>query len=89
MQDAHHANRTALLAVNNDVFANQIAPVCIGQIVSAMPERRITRDGLQRFINLAAIDVKLLLPPGFTRVAQNVDEVLPGLSGKFYYRITV
>ena len=66
-----------MVTVNDDVRTDQVEAVRVWKLWRTMPHGRIAPDELQGVIDLVPVDVKLALAPRLTRVAQDVDEVLP------------
>ena len=83
MQDTYNANDVRIDAVDDDVGANQVSQVRRWQIIVAMTKLRIMTNRLQRIVDFVAVNQKLVLTPGFSGMAQDVDKILPSFRGEF------
>ena len=79
MEDAHDADSARARAVDDDVRSDEVGKVCRRQVIAMVAGLRLVSDGLKRVIDLVSVAVKLPLAPGRTRIAQDVDEILPRL----------
>lgn len=83
MQYSHNANAASSDPVNDDVRTNRISQICRRQIIPAMTKLGSVAKSFKRIIDLIAINEKLVFPPCFSRIAQNIDYILSCLWGKF------
>lgn len=81
VQDAHDADADAdavgVGAIDDDVRADQVCPMCRRQVVAVMAKLRVVADRLERVVDLVAVGQKLILAPCFAGKTQDVDEILP------------
>lgn len=83
VQDPEHANALGMGlvghgAVDDDVRADQVGLMRRRQVLAAVAELEIPRDGLERLLDLVEIRLDLRLAPRHLRVGEDVDDVLFG-----------
>lgn len=80
MENADNTDSVGMQPINDDMRACQIGPVCRRQIVSLPPGLWTSGDGLKCAVDDVLVHQQLRLPPGFSGVLQDVDNILRGLS---------
>jgi hypothetical protein len=79
MQDSGYADGVGLGSVDDDMRPDYVGQEQLWKIFAGLAKLRVMADRLQSVVNLASVDLQLLLAPRLPGVAQDVDEVLPGL----------
>ena len=78
MEDASDSNPRTLIAIDDQVRADQIDQVCIRKIVAAVANAKIPAQLPEGLIDLVSLDQHLLFSPSLAGVAQDVDKVPTG-----------
>jgi hypothetical protein len=76
MQNADNGDYLDCGSVDDDVRADEIKPVGLGQLVGLVADVGMLADEIKGFPELGPIHDELILAPGFAGVPQNVDEIL-------------
>jgi len=76
MEYASDSNPRTLIAIDDQVRADQIGEVCVRKIVAAVANTKIPAQLPEGLIDLVSIGHHLLLSPSLAGVAQDIDKVL-------------
>lgn len=81
MQYSHDADAFPIQAVDDDMRANRVGPMRRRQIIPVVTKLRVETNRLEGDVDFVPVNQNLVLAPGLTGKAQDVDKVLPRLRG--------